>query len=180
MSRIGKRPVILPEKVQFESKDGWVTVKGPLGELRERAPEGVTYVVGAQGVEVVAPKRNRQNGGFQGLARALLANMVNGVSKGYEKSLEINGVGYKAELAGDLLTLHLGFSHPKSLEVPKGIKVEVNKQQTGVKFSGISKQLVGQVAARVRSFKVPEPYKAKGVKYVGEVLRRKVGKAGGK
>ena len=180
MSRIGRRPVVVPEKVKVETGDGWVQVSGPLGTLKQDLPTGVTLNITDSEVTVNEVTAARGNRGYRGLARALVANMVEGVTKGYEKGLEINGVGYKAEYSGDILTLNLGFSHEKSIRVPKEIKVEVNKQQTGIKFSGINKQLVGQIAAQVRSFKIPEPYKAKGVKYENEVLRRKVGKAGAK
>ncbi len=180
MSRIGRKPIGIPDKVKMEVKAGLVLVTGPLGSLEQFLPEGVSVELKDNVANVQAPKRNRKNAGFQGLTRALLANMVEGVTKGYSKGLEINGVGYKAELKGDTLTCTLGFSHTKSIKIPKFIKAEVSKSQTEVTISGIDKQLVGQIAAQIRSFKVPEPYKAKGVKYKGEVLRRKVGKAGAK
>lgn len=180
MSRVGRKPVDVPDKVTINTKDGLLAVTGPLGTLEQRIPSGVKVVIQDGAAVVQAPPRNRSNAGFQGMVRALLANMVTGVTKGYEKGLAINGVGYKAELKGDVLTCALGFSHTKSIQLPKGIKCEVGKNQTEIKISGIDKQLVGQVAAQIRSFKVPEPYKAKGVKYIDEQLRRKVGKAGAK
>lgn len=182
MSRIGRRPIGIPDKVKMELKAGLVSVSGPLGSLLQTLPEGVTLEINSEGTQAVVqpPKPNRHNAGFQGLTRALVANMVEGVTKGYSKGLEINGVGYKAELRGDTLICTLGFSHTKSLQIPNHIKAEVSKSQTEITISGIDKQLVGQVAAQIRSFKIPEPYKAKGVKYKGEVLRRKAGKAGAK
>lgn len=180
MSRVGRKPIPVPDKVNVEVKDGRVIVKGPLGELSQDVPRGVTVSVSDGTVNVEAPARNRQNAGYQGLARALLANMVNGVTKGYSRGLDISGVGYKAELSGDTLTCTLGFSHTKSVKLPPGIKAELNKPGTQIKISGIDKQIVGQVAAQIRAFKIPEPYKAKGVKYSDETIRRKVGKAGAK
>lgn len=179
MSRVGRKPITIPDKVKVEVKGDVVHVTGPLGNLSHNLPRGVTVSVADGTANVGAPKKaTRTNRGYQGLFRALLANMVNGVTTGYHKSLDINGVGYKAELAGDTLTLSLGFSHTKSLKLPTGIKAEVNKQQNAIKIIGIDKQMVGQVAAKIRAFKVPEPYKAKGVKYADETIRRKVGKAG--
>lgn len=178
MSRIGRKPVVIPDKVKIEVKDDIMHVAGPLGSLNQKVPRGVTITVNNGEAIIGAPKRTRTNRGYQGLCRALLTNMVHGVTKGYEKGLDINGVGYKAVLSGDTLTLSLGFSHTKSLRLPTGIKAEVNKQQNAIKIIGFDKQMVGQVAAQIRAFKIPEPYKAKGVKYSDETIRRKVGKAG--
>lgn len=180
MSRIGRKPVEVPEKVSLETKDGRLIVKGPLGTLEQKLPTGVTVSM-ENGVAVVSqPPADRVNRGYQGLVRSLLANMVQGVTQGYSRGLEINGVGYKAELSGNKLTCSLGFSHQKSITLPAGIKAELGKNQTEIKISGIDKQLVGQVAAQIRSFKIPEPYKAKGVKYADETIRRKEGKTGAK
>jgi large subunit ribosomal protein L6 len=181
MSRIGRKPIALPDKVTMSVNGESVSVEGPLGKLEQSLPAGLTVEV-SDGVARVSPpaKLNRSNKGFLGLGRALLANMVEGVSKGYERKLVITGVGYRADLKGDALTLSLGFSHNIVVKVPEGIKVEVDKSQTKLKFSGIDKQKVGNIAARCRNFKLAEPYKGKGVTYEGEVIRRKVGKAGGK
>lgn len=178
MSRIGRKPVPIPATVDVAVKGGSLCVTGPLGNLEMKLPKGVDVTLDGGIASVTPPEPTRTNRGFQGLARALLANMVQGVTQGYERVLTINGVGYKAELQGDTLVCNLGFSHQKSLTLPAGIKAEVPKQGTSVKISGIDKQLVGQVAAQIRSFKIPEPYKAKGVKYADETIRRKVGKAG--
>lgn len=178
MSRIGRKPVDLPAKVEVSVKDDEMVVKGPLGSLQTRMPKGVSIEVKDGQALVGPPPPTRANRGYQGLTRALLANMVEGVTKGYTRTLTINGVGYKAELSGEVLTCTLGFSHTKSITLPKGITAEVPKQGTSVTISGIDKQLVGQVAAQIRGFKIPEPYKAKGVKYADETIRRKVGKAG--
>lgn len=181
MSRIGRKPVMLPAKVSIKADGRLVRVEGPLGTLEQIMPEGVGLDISGAEVKVIAPpKKTRQNAGFLGLGRALVANMVTGVTKGYEKKLEINGVGYRAELSGRKLTLSLGFSHQIFLDMPDGINCEVDKNQTKLKISGSDKQLVGDIAARIRSYKVAEPYKAKGVIYAGEQIRRKVGKAGSK
>ncbi len=179
MSRIGRRPVNIPEKVTAMLNGSVLTVQGPLGKLDTELPEGMSVVLDNNQATVSGVSKDKKGRGFLGLTRALLANMVEGVSKGYEKKLEINGVGYKAELKGNKLSFYLGYSHGINMEIPEGISVKVDKQ-TSVTVSGIDKQLVGQVAAKIRGFKVPEPYKAKGVKYADEVILRKVGKTGAK
>ncbi|MEM6559818.1 MAG: 50S ribosomal protein L6 [Myxococcota bacterium] len=180
MSRIGKLPIAVPDKVKISTTGRTVTVEGPKGKLDAILPTGVELAVEGSEVTVNPPaKRTRGNGGFQGLARSLVANMVHGVAEGYSRTLEINGVGYKAEMKGKTLVLTLGYSHPCELELPAGIEAKIDKG-TVVTISGPDKQMVGQVAAQVRGFKVPEPYKAKGVKYADETIRRKVGKAGSK
>lgn len=183
MSRIGRKPVIVPDKVKVESKGRSVHVEGPLGKLDAILPEGVTVKVEKQTDRTVAlvgaPRITRVNRGFQGLMRAMLANMVYGVTQGYEKTLEITGVGYKAELKGDKLTLALGFTHPVEVTIPKGVTCKIDKQ-TIITIKGADRQVVGQLAAQIRGFKKPEPYKGKGVKYSTEVVRRKVGKTGAK
>jgi large subunit ribosomal protein L6 len=181
MSRIGRKPVALPEKVKIAVDGATVSVEGPLGKIEHTLPLGLTVDVADGQAKVNPPAQlNRTNKGFLGLGRALLANMVEGVTKGYERKLVITGVGYRANLQGDKLTLQLGFSHDIVVTVPQGVKCEVDKSQTKLKFSGVDKQVVGNIAARVRNFKRAEPYKGKGVTYEGEVIRRKVGKAGGK
>jgi len=180
MSRIGRKPVAVPDKVKIEMKGRALHVEGPLGKLDAILPEGVTVSVDNGVANVSDPPPNRQNRGYQGLVRALLANMVNGVVKGYEKSLEITGVGYKAELKGDTLTFSLGYTHPIDLKLPKGVQAIVDKSQTKLTIKGTDKQVVHQIAAQIRGYKKPEPYKGKGVKYAGEQIRRKVGKTGAK
>lgn len=180
MSRIGKLPVEIPSGVKVAVASGLLKVEGPKGKLDVSVPFGIEIDVGEKSAVVKPPaKRTRSNGGYQGLTRALLYNMVEGVTKGYSRVLEINGVGYKAELKGKTLVLTLGYSHLCELELPNGIEAKIEKG-TQVTISGPDKQMVGQVAAQIRAFKIPEPYKAKGVKYADETIRRKVGKAGSK
>ena len=180
MSRIGRKPVQVPDKVKIEVRGRTLNVAGPLGSLDAVIPEGISVTTEHGVAHVSEPEENRENRGYQGLVRALLQNMVIGVTKGYERGLEINGVGYKAELKGDLVTFVLGYTHPIDLKLPKGIQCIVDKAQTKLTIKGIDKQLVGQIAAQIRSFKKPEPYQGKGVKYAGEIIRRKVGKTGAK
>jgi large subunit ribosomal protein L6 len=179
MSRVGRKPVVIPDKVKVNVSGRTIQVEGPLGKLDAVIPEGMAIAIEGGQAEVGPAPVARGTRGYQGLVRALLANMVEGVSKGYEKKLEINGVGYKAELNGGTLTMSVGYSHPIEYKLPKGIDAEVDKQ-TVVTVKGIDKQLVGQVAAQLRAFKVCEPYKAKGIKYSDETIRRKVGKTGAK
>lgn len=180
MSRVGRKPITLPDKVRIEAKGRTVHIEGPLGKLDALLPLGVELTVEKNVVRVGAPPPDRQNRGYQGLVRAMLQNMVVGVTQGYERALEITGVGYKAELKGDTLTFALGYTHPVDLKLPKGIQCILDKSQTKLTIKGIDKQLVGQIAAQIRSFKKPEPYQGKGVKYATEVIRRKVGKTGAK
>ena len=180
MSRIGRKPIKLPEKVKLAVRDRTVTVEGPRGKLDAVIPQGVSIRVDNGVVHIGAPQATRGNRGFQGLMRALLANMVFGVVHGYERTLEISGVGYKAELRGDELVIVAGYSHPVKLKMPKSLKVVIDKSQTKVTLQGFDKQLVGEYAAKIRNVKRPEPYKGKGIKYADEVIRRKVGKAGAK
>jgi large subunit ribosomal protein L6 len=164
-----------------EAARGALKVTGPKGSLEDHIPADVVVRVhNGEAVVEPPPSRTRSNRGNQGLARALLANMVRGVTEGYEKKLEINGVGYKAEQKGNVVTFTLGYSHTIDLTLPTGVAVEIPKQGTAVTVRGIDKQAVGQFAATIRSLKIPEPYKAKGVKYADEVLIRKVGKSGAK
>jgi large subunit ribosomal protein L6 len=176
MSRIGKRPIELPKGVSVECRGGTIEVKGPKGTLSEDLPTSVEVEV-AEG-EVVFRRRDqkRTTRAAHGLARALVANMVKGVTTGFVRELEIQGVGYRAEAAGQQLKLALGFSHPVSVPVPGGLKVSV--QENRIRIEGSDKAVVGQFAADVREIRPPEPYKGKGIRYVGEHIRRKVGKAG--
>ncbi len=180
MSRIGKKPIPIPDKVKVEVSARSVKVTGPLGVLDAVIPVGITIKIENNVIHVQAPKAfDRQNKGFQGLMRAVLANMVNGVVKGFERTIEITGVGYKAEQKGDKLVLQLGYTHPCEVVLPKSVKAKIDKG-TIVTLSGPDKQVVNQIAATLRAFKKPEPYKGKGVKYSDETIIRKVGKTGAK
>jgi len=175
MSRIGKQPIPVPDKVDVNIDGATVRVKGPLGQL-ERTFRDVSFEQDNNAITVVPASQGRVHRAMWGLGRTLLNNMVVGVSEGFEKKLEINGVGYRAEGSGKSIRFLLGYSHPIDFDVPEGIKIAVEKQ-TGVTVSGISKELVGQTAAKIRALRPPEPYKGKGVKYVDETIRRKAGKA---
>ena len=176
MSRIGKKPVVIPAGVTVSLKDGGVAVKGPKGELKRILPEGVKVAVAKTEITVTRESDEGAVRARHGLVRALLNNMVEGVTKGFERKLEINGVGYKAEVAGDKLNMALGFSHPVVYALPKGVTAKVEKNI--ITLAGSDRELLGQTAAKVRSFRPPEPYKGKGVKYVEEFIKRKVGKTG--
>lgn len=177
MSRIGKKPIALPAGVQVELKDGWVSVKGQKGALQRPFLEGLEMDM-ADGIITVRRMRDdKRSRSYHGLMRTLVANMVEGVSKGFEKKLEIVGIGYRSELKGSDLALFLGYSHPINFPLPAGISAEIEKQ-TLVTIRGIDKELVGQTAAKIRDLRKPDPYKGKGVKYAGEVLRKKAGKTG--
>jgi large subunit ribosomal protein L6 len=175
MSRIGKEPVKLAEGVTASVEGQKVTVKGKLGELSYTMHDGITAKV-EEGAVKVACADDETLGNFHGLARALIHNMVVGVSEGYKKQLSIEGTGFKAVLKGSELALSLGFASPKIFAIPEGLKVTVENDGLQVTVTGISKELVGEAAARIRSFYPAEPYKGKGIKYVGEHIRRKQGK----
>ena len=174
MSRIGKQPVVIPAKVEVNIDGKFVQVKGPLGNL-ERTFKGVTFSKEGAEVTVTPDDESRTNRAMWGLSRTLLDNMVVGVSAGFAKRLIITGVGYRAELKGQGVLLNLGYSHPIDFQLPDGITAEVPKV-TEVTIKGASKELVGQVAAKLRALRPPEPYKGKGVAYADEVIRRKAGK----
>jgi len=176
VSRIGRRPIAAIKGVKIERKGTHLKVTGPKGELSAVVPDSITFDVGDAQVLVKRASDKKTDRVLHGTWRALLANMVRGVSDGFQRKLEIVGVGYKAEAKGRHIQFALGYSHPILFTPPAGIKVEV-PQPTVVLISGIDKQLVGQVAAKIRSFRPPEPYKGKGVKYEGEYIRRKAGKA---
>jgi large subunit ribosomal protein L6 len=179
MSRIGKMPIAIPSGVTVNmAENNTVTVKGPKGELTRTLPAVLTIKQEDGNIVVERPDDQKENKALHGLTRSLLNNMVIGVTEGYSKTLEINGVGYRAAKQGKKLTLSLGFSHPVEMEDPEGITTEVKDNQIIV--SGISKEAVGQYAAVIRDKKRPEPYKGKGIKYIDEVIRRKVGKTGKK
>jgi large subunit ribosomal protein L6 len=178
MSRIGKKPIPVPKGVQINLRDGLVEVKGPKGQLSQSLPPGVTMVL-EDGQIVTSVGEAREQRKFHGLGRTLVANAVHGVSEGFKRELDIVGVGYRAEVKGRDVHFALGYSHPVIFPLPQGIDVAIEKQ-THVTVTGIDKQLVGQVAANMRSLRKPDPYKQKGVRYTGEVLKKKAGKAGAK
>lgn len=177
MSRIGKLPVAIPSGVKVTLDGAKMTVQGPKGTLSQVLHERMIVAVEAEQVTVARPTDEKQDCALHGLTRSLINNMVVGVTQGFKKDLEINGVGYRAEVSGKVLTLALGYSHPVVYELPEGISVEVEKQ-TKLSVMGIDKQLVGSAAAKIRSFRKPEPYKGKGIKYADERIVRKAGKAG--
>ena len=175
MSRIGKQPISLPDGVSVEIAPGTVSVKGPKGELSQELPREMKVEQADGTITVERPTDRGDHRALHGLTRSLIANMVEGVTDGFEKRLEIQGVGYRAALKGKNLELALGYSHPIQLDAPEGIDFEV-PQPTEVVVKGIDKQLVGETAARIRKRRPPEPYKGKGVRYAGEQVTRKVGK----
>jgi large subunit ribosomal protein L6 len=179
MSRIGKRPIPLPAKVTVSIDGPQVSIKGPKGELSRSLPSGVTIAQDGEALVISRRDDSRMARERHGLCRTLVANMVEGVANGFQRRLELQGVGYRAAVQGKNLNLSVGYSHPVSLEPPDGITFAV-EGNTNVIVSGIDKELVGNVAAKVRSVRPPEPYKGKGIRYAGEVVRRKVGKAAGK
>jgi large subunit ribosomal protein L6 len=189
MSRIGKMPIPVPKGTRVELKDGLFTAEGPKGKVSTPVFDGFPVEVsevrkqdGGEAAEVVTVSRSGDSGperSKHGLLRALLANAVHGAANGFTKQLDIVGVGYKAEVKGALVQFALGYSHPVLFDIPPGIKIEIDKSNR-VTVSGADRQKVGQVAAEIRRLRKPDPYKGKGIKYTSEVLRRKVGKAGGK
>ena len=180
MSRIGRMPIAIPAGVTVEvAENNKVTVKGPKGTLERVLPEGMEIKVEENVINVTRPDETKRMKSLHGLTRTLINNMVVGVSAGFEKKLEVNGVGYRAQKSGKVLNLSLGYSHPVEMTDPEGIEVEVPDQNTII-VKGIDKEKVGQYAAEIRSKREPEPYKGKGIKYVDEVIRRKVGKTGKK
>ncbi len=176
MSRIGKQPIAIPAGVTITVDDKSITVKGPKGELSQFTMPGVVVKVDGDTLNVTRISEEREHRSKHGLMRTLINNMVIGVTQGFEKKLEVTGVGYRVALAGAGLKLNLGFSHDVNFKLPEGIQAKV--EQNTITINGISKQLVGQVAAEIRSFKKPEPYKGKGIAYVGERILRKSGKSG--
>jgi large subunit ribosomal protein L6 len=177
MSRVGKNPVAIPKGVTVTREGGAIRVKGPKGTLSESMPTQIAVEIGDSEVVCKRPDDRKESRALHGLTRAMVANMVQGVSEPFVKELEIQGVGYRADMAGKKLKLLLGFSHPVEVDVPDGISVSVDRNVI-VKIEGIDRRQVGQFAANIRSLRPPEPYKGKGIRYVGEHIRRKVGKAG--
>ncbi len=178
MSRIGRMPVVVPKGVEVEVKDTYVRVKGPKGQMEHVFPAGIEISKEDSSILVKRPNDEPTFRALHGMTRALIQNMVQGVSTGFEKVLEVNGVGYRAEMSGKNLTLYVGFSHPVTVEPPEGITFEVDTKTRQIKVRGFDKQSVGQVAADIRKVRPPEPYKGKGIKYIDEKVRHKAGKTG--
>lgn len=176
MSRIGKKSITLPEKVSVSESNGLVSVEGPKGKLEFQLPAGITLAVEGSEVQLNRPNDHRVYKALHGTARSIINNMVQGVHAGFVKELEIQGVGFRAKVAGKAIDLSLGKSHPILHPIPEGLTVTV-ADNTKIKVEGIDKQVVGQFAAEVRGYYPPEPYKGKGVRYVGEYVRRKAGKS---
>lgn len=180
MSRVGKMPVAIPKGVEVKADPASVRVKGPKGELTTRVPAGLTVTVDDGQVRIARSSDEPSQRAFHGLLRSLVANSVEGVTKGFTRDLEIVGVGYKAEVKGKSVVFSLGYSHPVNFPIPEGISIALDAKAGKITVSGADRQKVGQTAAEIRKLRVPDPYKAKGIKYASEVIRRKVGKAGGK
>ena len=177
MSRIGKKPIPVPKGVTITVQPGSVEFKGPKGTLTQRTPPHITFEVAGTDLVAKTVRPDPELSKFHGLARSLMANAVRGVTEGFKKELDIVGVGYRAEVRGKQVVFALGYSHPVVFDIPGGIDVVIDKQ-THVTVTGIDRQLVGQVAADIRRLRKPDPYKQKGVRYMGEVLKKKVGKTG--
>jgi large subunit ribosomal protein L6 len=178
MSRVGKQPIPIPSGVKIDRKDGIITVQGPKGKLTQKIHDEITMEIKDNEAIFTRPSDSKYHRALHGLYRALVANMVKGVTQGFSRELEIEGVGYKAEQTGKATTFALGYSHPISVLPPEGVEIKV-LAPTKLVVSGIDKQIVGQVATKIRSLRPPEPYKGKGVRYAGEHIRRKAGKTAG-
>jgi len=178
VSRVGKKPVVIPDGVKITQDGNYLKIKGPKGELEQQIHPNINIEIVENQVNVTRPDDSKQNKSLHGLSRALVQNMVSGVTDTYKKTLDIVGVGYKAELKGKNLLLNIGYSHPIFLMPPEGVILET-PTQTQIIISGIDKQLVGLVSAKIRSFRKPEPYKGKGIKYSDEHIVRKAGKTAG-
>jgi len=179
VSRIGRKPIGLPAGVEIEIEDNIITVKGPKGVLSQSIPEDISIELRGGELLCTRPSDSKRHCAMHGLTRALVANMVTGVTTGFEKKLEMVGVGYRAQMQGSKLVLNIGYSHPIEIEPPQGVEFEV-PAVTRITVKGIDKQLVGNTAADIRALRKPEPYKGKGVRYENEVVRRKAGKSGAK
>ena len=179
MSRVGKKIINLPEKTRIDFKDRVLVVTGEKGSLTRPIHPAVELDINERTVTVTITQEDRKTRALQGLTRSLVANMVDGVSKGFERTLEINGIGYRAEMKGNAIVLNLGYSHPIDFALPDGVSATVDKNNV-IKLSGIDKEKVGQTAASIRKLRKPEPYKGKGVKYAEEYIQRKAGKTGTK
>jgi len=176
MSRVGRKPVAIPKGVNVSLAGGQVVVKGPKGELRRAVPQGITVKVEGQSASFTRDGDSPPMRAKHGLMRALVQNMVLGVTQGFTRELEVNGVGYKVEVKGNVVNLALGYSHPIDYPLPAGVSCKLEKNK--LILSGIDKDTVGLAAAKLRSFRIPDPYKQKGIKYVEEIIRKKVGKTG--
>ena len=176
MSRIGKMPIEIPKDVKVDINDDIISVKGPKGELKRTINPKVRLNIENGQILIMVDDESKESRSCHGLFRALVANMVKGVSQGFERILEIVGVGYRGEVAGRKATFHLGYSHPVVFDLPEGINANIDKSK--ITLTGIDKELLGRTAAKIRSFRKPEPYKGKGIKYVDEVIVRKAGKSG--
>lgn len=177
MSRIGNKVITIPAGVEVNINDNFATVKGPKGELKQQFDKDMTFNIEGNEITVVRPSDSKRHRTVHGTTRAILANMIEGVSAGFKKELELIGVGYRAQMQGKKLVLSVGYSHPVEFEEIDGIKLGV-EGNTKVSIEGINKEVVGQYAAKVRAVRPPEPYKGKGIRYVGEYVRRKEGKTG--
>ena len=180
MSRIGRMPVVIPKGVDVKADERTVRVKGPKGELTSAIPQGLTVSIADGQVLIARGSDEPKARAVHGLLRSLVANSVEGVTKGFTRELEISGVGYKAEVKGKSVMFTLGYSHPVDFPIPEGIAIAVDAKAGRMTVTGADKQRVGQTAAEIRKLRVPDPYKAKGIKYANEIIKRKVGKAGGK
>ena len=178
MSRIGRLPVVIPKGVEVGIEGSTVRVKGPRGELHHTFPPSIEIALQDGVIEVKRASDERNDRSLHGMTRALINNMVMGVSSGFERILEVNGVGYRAEMQGKNLVLYVGYSHPVVMEPPAGISFEADMRIRQIKVMGYDKQMVGQVAANIRKVRPPEPYKGKGIKYIEEKIRHKAGKTG--
>lgn len=178
MSRIGKNPINVPDGVDVRIQDDLITVKGPKGELKWNFSADMKVSMQDKTIVVERPSETKQVRSLHGTTRSIIANMVTGTSAGYQRILEINGVGYRAQVQGQKISFTLGYSHPVEFHLPDGITAEVDKKQTQLTLKGIDKQLIGQVAANIRALRSPNVYKGKGIKYAEERLKLKVGKAG--
>jgi large subunit ribosomal protein L6 len=179
MSRIGKKIIPIPKGVKIDVRPGAVEVQGPKGKLLQALPPGIGFEVAGDQLTAKTLREDPELGKFHGLARSLVANAVKGVTEGFRKDLDIVGVGYRAEVKGKQVVFALGYSHPIVFDIPNGIDIAIDKQ-THVTVTGIDRQLVGQVAADIHAMRKPDPYKQKGVRYTGEVLKKKAGKTGAK
>lgn len=176
MSRIGKKPIPIPKDVKVDLKGDLLTVKGPKGNLQRKMDPNVQIQTDTDQIVLTVQAETKKSKSLHGLYRALVSNMVIGVSQGFERALEIVGVGYRAEMSGKTMVLHLGYSHPINYPLPEGVEAKVEK--TKITLAAIDKEVLGRVAAKIRSFRAPEPYKGKGIRYAQERIRRKAGKTG--
>ncbi len=179
MSRVGRKPIPIPDKIKITYKDRHISVEGQKGSLQKTVHPAVDLDIGKDEIRVKVLRDDRQSRALQGLTRSLVANMVIGVHDGFERMLEINGIGYRATVEGNRIQFNLGYSHPISLDLPEGITASVAKNNV-IKLAGIDKEKLGQTAAAIRRLRPPEPYKGKGIKYAGEYIQRKAGKTGTK